>query len=166
MNVRLELYSNQKEIACNLIQSFWKSHNNYDQPIEETLEDLFNWTKEGHKFYLIQYESIYVGFVHLGSRGCAIDWLEDIFVLPEYQGKGIGTSAILLIEDIVKEYSESLYIEAAARNMKAIQLYQKIGYDCLNTITVRKDFHPEKTEVVRKEQIYDLDFEIRKYKHQ
>ncbi|MGN1344321.1 MAG: GNAT family N-acetyltransferase [Traorella sp.] len=164
MNVQLVVYTNQKEILCKLIQGFWKSHNDYDQPIEETLEDLQEWTKKGHQMYLIQYEMNYVGFVHLGSRGCEIDWLEDIFVLDEYQGKGIGTYTISLVEDIVKKYSDSLYIEAAARNQRAIQLYQRLGYNCLNTITVRKDFHPEKTETIRNEKIYDLDFEIRKYK--
>ena len=50
---------------------------------------------------MISYNEEYVGFVHLGSRGCEIDWLEDIFVLPEFQGKGIGTCAIKLIEEIV-----------------------------------------------------------------
>ena len=38
----------------------------------------------------------------------------------EFQRKGIGSRAIQLAEDIVKEYSESLYIEVAARNRKAI----------------------------------------------
>lgn len=117
--------------------------------------------KGGHLLYLISYNEEYVGFVHLGSRGCEIDWLEDIFVLPEFQGKGIGTCAIKLIEDIVKEYSETLYIEAAARNMRAIRLYQKIGYTCLNTITIRKDFQPEKYETVSIERIMNMDFDVK-----
>lgn len=62
-----------------------------------------------------------------------------------------------MVEDIVKEYSESLYIEVAARNMKAIRLYQRIGYNCLNTITIRKDFHPEKCETIGNERIMDMD---------
>lgn len=36
--------------------------------------------------------------------------------------------------------SEAEAIEAAARNEAAIRLYRKMGYNYLNTITLRKDF--------------------------
>ena len=61
-------------------------------------------------------------------------------------------------------YSESLYMEVAARNMKAIRLYQRIGYNCLNTITIRKDFHPEKCETISNERIMGMDFDVKRYK--
>lgn len=164
MDIQLVLYHNEIAIATSLIKDFWKEHNNYAQTLEESLDDLKAWTKEGNRFYFIKRKDQYIGFVHLGSRGCEINWLEDLFVLPEYQGKGIGTYTISLIENIVKEYSDSLYIEAATRNEKAIRLYQKIGYNCLNTITIRKDFQPEQYETISHENIMNLDFEIKKYK--
>ena len=80
------------------------------------------------------------------------------------QGKGFGSEAIRLLEEIVKKYSVSLYIEAAARNEAAIRLYRKLGYDCLNTITIRKDFPGYEYDVVRKEKIHGMEFEIRKDK--
>ena len=164
MKVFLILYSNEEKEAVKLITDFWKSHNNHNSTYEEALEDLRAWTKEGHKLYLIKYNEEYIGFVHLGSRGCEIDWLEDIFVLPEFQRKGIGSRAIQLAEGIVKEYSESLYIEVAARNMKAIRLYQRIGYNCLNTITIRKDFQPERHEIIGNERIFEMDFDVKRNK--
>ena len=94
-------------------------------------------------------ETVFIGFFMMNTA---------------YQGKGIGSRAIQLAEDIVKEYSESLYIEVAARNMKAIRLYQRIGYNCLNTITIRKDFHPEKCETISHERIMEMDFEVKRYK--
>ena len=100
----------------------------------------------------------------VGSRGGKIDWLEDLFIVPEQQGKGFGSEAIRLLEEIVKKYSVSLYIEAAARNEAAIRLYRKLGYDCLNTITIRKDFPGYEYDVVRKEKIHGMEFEIRKDK--
>ncbi|MDD6466611.1 MAG: GNAT family N-acetyltransferase [Erysipelotrichaceae bacterium] len=163
MDVKLVLFREETEIAIDLIKKFWKEHSNAILNSEEAMADLNQWTKEGHRFYLINNHDRSIGFVHLGSRGCETDWLEDIFILPEYQGKGIGTYTIQLIEDIVKEYSDSLYIEAAARNDKAIRLYHKMGYDCLNTITVRKDFHPDKYEVISQEKIMDMEFEVKKY---
>lgn len=60
--------------------------------------------------------------------------------------------------------SEAESIEAAARNEAAIRLYRKLGYNCLNTITLRKDFPGYEYDVVRNEKIYDMSFEIRKDK--
>lgn len=153
----------ERDIACLLIKEFWKEHNDYEQSSEESNSNLKEWTKEGHKFYLIKLENQFVGFVHLGNRGVEIDWLEDIFVLPKYQGNGIGRKAISLVENIVRQYSDSLYIEAAAQNINAIRLYHRIGYDRLNTITVRKDFYPDKYEIISNESIHDLDFCIKKF---
>lgn len=164
MDIRLHLYENEIDVAISLIKKFWKEHNDYEMSTEEAQEDLTEWTKEGHKLYLIKCEEAVIGFVHLGSRGGAIDWLEDLYVMSEYQNKGIGTCAVRLAEEIVKEYSESLYIEAAARNEKAIRLYAKLGYSCLNTITVRKDFEPENFEVMKTEKIHNQEFEIKRYK--
>lgn len=162
--VELKLYNNEKEKALNLIKNFWMCHNGAKVSEEEAKEELCSWIDEGHKFFFINFEGEQVGFVPLGSRGAKCDWLEDLFVLPRFQNKGIGSKAIELVENIVKEYSISLYIEAAARNESAIRLYRKLGYDCLNTITIRKDFPEEKFESVRKEMLYDMDFEIRKMK--
>ncbi len=164
MDLCLKEYAGEKDIACSLIKKFWKTHNNFNQSDEDASTDLSQWTKEGHRFYLIYKAAEAVGFVHLGSRGCAIDWLEDIFVLPEYQHQGIGTYVIRAVETEVRKYSDSLYIEAAAWNQRAIALYQKLGYNCLNTITIRKDFDENAFDIVRTEKIYNSDFQIRKVK--
>ena len=162
MDVKLISYKQEVEEMIRLIIEFWKEHNSIIPTQEDALSDLKEWSKEGDKLYFINYENQNVGFVHLGSRGCEPDWLENIFVLKDFQNKGIGTRTIELVEEIVKEYSECLYIEVAARNTKVIRLYHRIGYDCLNTLTIRKDFNKEKYERVTKETILDLDFEIRK----
>lgn len=148
--------------ALRLIQGFWLEHNGYQQTVEEAKADLLAWTGVGHRLYFIDQEDTTVGVLHLGSRGGEADWLEDIFVLPEYQGRGIGSQAVRLAETIVKQYSVSMYIEAAARNERAIRLYHRLGFDCLNSITVRKDFPSYHYDVVRTEQMYELDLEIRK----
>lgn len=165
MNLTLELTNDKNiNISCELIREFWKSHNNYIQEFEESFNDLKEWTKEGHKLYLIKLEKEYIGFAHLGSRGANIDWLEDLFILSTYQNKGYGSSVIEILEEEVKKYSESLYIEVAARNLDALNLYRKLGYDCLNTITIRKDFNKEKFEKISSEKINNMQFEIKKYK--
>lgn len=160
MNIDLVLFKDELEQAVSLIQQFWDLHNNDNQSVSEACSHLGEWTSDGHQFYFITKDDEYIGFVHLASRGGEIDWLEDLFVVPAYQNQGIGTYVIGLVEDEVKQYSESLYIEVSTRNRKAIQLYHKIGYDCLNTITVRKDFS-SKDKIMRTEKLYDLEFNVK-----
>lgn len=159
-----EAHDGLKAKACKLIKGFWNEHNNLILTDEEAELDYIAWTNEGHRLFLIEQDSTYIGFAHLGSRGASIDWLEDLFVVPEYQSLGIGSCVINKFETIVKQYSESLYIEVAARNLNAIKLYNEIGYNCLNTITIRKDFNEEDFEVVQVEDIAGYDFEIRRHK--
>ena len=164
MNIKIQQYNREEDKAVQLIKDFWRVHSNYNQNDEEAKKDLRTWADEGHKFYFILKDNHYVGFIHMGNRGARIDWLEDLFVLPDYQNQGIGTYAIKAIEEEVKTYSDSLYIEAAARNKGAIMLYRKLGYNCLNSITIRKDFNEDDFNIVRTEKIYDVDFQIRKVK--
>ena len=44
----------------------------------------------------------------------------------------------------------------------AIRLYHRLGYNCLNTVTVRKDLPGYEYDVVCREPIHGLGFEIRK----
>ena len=102
MEIVLRPYQEEREQAVRLIRGFWKEHNGYDQNLEESLEDLRNWTQTGHGFFFILCDGEAVGFVHLGNRGAEADWLEDIYVERNWQNRGIGTRAIELVEEIVK----------------------------------------------------------------
>ena len=161
--ITLQKYNNEEQSAKDLIRGFWLAHNDYVMPDEEAAEDLAAWTDKGHAFYFILKEETPVGFVHLGSRGAEIDWIEDLFVLPEYQGTGDGSQAITLVVAEVKKYSESVYLEVAARNLGAMKLYHRLGYNCLNTVTLRKDFQPENYEVIRNEDLLGYPLEVKKY---
>ncbi|MFM1541806.1 GNAT family N-acetyltransferase [Helcococcus ovis] len=165
MNIEL-IEANEKliEISCFLIKQFWKEHNGVFLDDIEIEVDYKNWTDNGHKLFLVKVEKNYIGFAHLGNRGAKIDWLEDIFIIKEYQNNGIGSKVIKKLEKYVKEYSQSLYIEVAARNLSAMRLYNKLGYDCLNTITIRKDFNEDDFDIIKREKIDGYNFNIKKYK--
>lgn len=160
--VTLKRYQNESETAIPLIQAFWLHHSHADQTPGEAAEDLRAWTAPKHAFYLILRDGQAVGFLRLGSRGGPVDWLEELFVLPAFQNQGIGSEAIRLAEEIVSQYSDSVHIEAVARNEGAIRLYRRLGYDCLNSITIRKDLRDTGFHCVRQEQLYGLPFEIRR----
>lgn len=156
--IALQKYENEAQLAKELIRGFWLAHGDYVITDEEAAENLAAWTDKGHVFYFILKEEIPIGFVHLGSRGAEVDWIEDLFVLPEYQGNGYGSHAIALVEAEIKKYSESVYLEVAARNFGAMKLYHRLGYNCLNTVTLRKDFQPENFEVICSEELLGCPF--------
>jgi len=79
------------------------------------------------------------GFLHMGSRGGACDWLEDVFVREELRGQGIGGRAIELAWEMLREKGlETMYLEVVPANEAAIRLYHKLGFTNLNTLTLNR----------------------------
>lgn len=56
------------------------------------------------------------------------------------------------------------YITFATCNFDAVYFYRGLGYDALNTITIRTDFHPEQLEQISKEYVLKQDFVVRRIK--
>lgn len=154
-----------KKIAIRLIKDFWQAHNQREVGDEELQKIYENWTREGSRFFLAISDEVWVGFAHLDERGGgSINWLEHIFVTPQYQRRGIGRIMLQKLEDIVCADSSSLYLEVAARNTTALDFYAACGYDCLNTLTLRKDFNKEDFSVISEQIIGAHTYQIKKLK--
>ena len=126
--IELVKYKNEKNELCNLIKKFWIAHNDYTSTDEEALEDLISWTGENHVVYFIRKEENIIGFVHLASRGVRVDWLEDLFILPEYQGNGYGTGLISFARDYAKTIDcYKMYLITNRSNISACKCYEKAG---------------------------------------
>lgn len=60
-------------------------------------------------------------------------------VNPAFQGKGIGTRAMMAAESIVKQLGgESVRLDAFSQNLISNKLYQKLGYDKVGEVRFRK----------------------------
>ena len=90
--IALQKYENEAQLAKELIRGFWLAHGDYVITDEEAAENLAAWTDKGHVFYFILKEEIPIGFVHLGSRGAEVDWIEDLFRTSGIPGKRIRKS--------------------------------------------------------------------------
>ena len=98
------------------IIAFWRTHNANATP-ESAAEDLSAWTAEGHELYVILAEGNAAGFLHLGSRGCGCDWLEDVFVREDLRGRGTGRRAIELAWELLcSRGMETMYLEVVPAN--------------------------------------------------
>lgn len=137
--VELKPYENADEATMLAdIAAFWKTHYHTVTPAQAA-EDLEAWTAEGHELYRILFDGEAMGFLHMGSRGCACDWLEDVFVREEFRGRGIGSAAIEAAWAMLREKGlETMYLEVVPANEGAIRLYHRLGFTNLNTLTLNR----------------------------
>lgn len=137
--IELKPYENayEAELLAD-IAAFWTTHCLTLTP-EQARGDLAAWTEQGHELYVICREGRPAGFLHLGSRGGACDWLEDVFVREELRGRGVGSRAIELAWDLLREKGlETMYLEVVPANGAAIRLYHRLGFTNLNTLTLNR----------------------------
>lgn len=71
-------------------------------------------------------------------------YLLSIFVLPEYQGRGVGRMIVTTLEN--DEFFRRAWRTEVGSSITAVDFYMKLGYEFKNGITV-----PDKDNVVRLE---------------
>lgn len=146
--IELILYSAKYEAdTIRRIADFFGYHNSLLQG-EMNLTDesyriakctLEEWTEDdSHELYMVQFESIVVGFLHIGYRGSNVAWIEDIYIDKEHRSKGIASSSIHQAEEIIRANPQytAVCLEVVPRNENALRLYHKLGYDSISIITV------------------------------
>lgn len=103
---------------------------------------LAGWRGEDHVVYVILEGERPAGFVHLEKIGPIVVELADFYVVPALRGRGIGTAAIGLAEDAVRQMPgiEAMTLQVMTRNAAALRLYHKLGYDTMSLVTLRKEF--------------------------
>lgn len=75
-------------------------------------------------------EGALAGYVHFYQDGDRME-LDDLYILPEYQGRGIGTA---VIEKCCAETEMPVYLYVFIRNEGAVRLYQRLGFRIIQTV--------------------------------
>ena len=136
-----------------IIAKTLKTSNSKDYPkeyIEATIashsaEILIERAKEGHMYVVCDDSQIIGCGTVAGYWGSTTESiLLTIFVLPEYQGKGIGRKIIETLEQD-EYFLRAKRIEITA-SITAVEFYRKMGYDYKNGI-----------DIVDDEQVYRLE---------
>lgn len=94
--------------------------------------------------FLLEEEGEVTGYVLIAKTfsqeaGGMVAWIEEIYVRPEYQGKGIGKRFFEEYENSLPNTYQRLRLEIEPDNEKAIRLYQKLGYKHLAYQQMVKD---------------------------
>lgn len=63
-------------------------------------------------------------------------WVEDLYVKPQFRGCGLGSAFLQHIQNL---YPDALFrLEAEQENEGAVQLYEKIGFEVLPYLELKK----------------------------
>ena len=68
--------------------------------------------------------------------GGKVLWIDELFVKPEFRGRGLGKEFILFAETL--ENNVLLRLEAEPDNEKAIKLYEALGFEPLKYLQMIK----------------------------
>lgn len=137
----------------NAPREFWQTD-------EQSAETLREWLATGTVYNLLADGKI-AGFFYIRFGGQKVAWLEDLFIIEEYRGKGLGKSAFRKLDELMKEKGIlTMFVSVIPRNTSAIKFYLDCGFDHLNMLELRKNYDKrlDKTEEVEL-----LGFRFKKY---
>lgn len=95
-----------------------------DQVKQEELE-----RNKDRIFVMIQDEKL------IGSVTIQEDFIEDVFVAPDYQGRGIGKEVMrFAVNKVIDSTNRPAKLSAIKWNSRALHLYQSVGFGLSKTI--------------------------------
>ncbi len=91
--------------------------------------------------YIFEIEGRIVGYGMLAKSfstefGKPCIWIEDLYLLPDYRGLGIGSAFFKHVENSYPDHL--LRLEVEEENERAIQVYKKNGFDALPYVEMIK----------------------------
>ena len=66
-------------------------------------------------------------------------WIEDIYIRPEYRGKGFGTSFLTFVKERYASRVARIRLEAEPENERAMAVYRKAGFEILGYTQLVKE---------------------------
>lgn len=137
-----------KEIFCGLVDEFYHTDAVlYPIPrehIETTFEEIT--TSDTYaEGYLFEYKNEVAGYALVAKSfsqeaGGRVMWLEEVYIRPGFQGKGIGKKFFDFMEAKLDHKLKRLRLEVEYTNERAIKLYERLGYEVLDYKQMVKEF--------------------------
>lgn len=133
-----EIKATDKEIFMQLAQEFYSSDAVLNPIPAEYHERAFNEainSKLYLRILLMEYDSQTVGYCTLSKQfsteaGGFCIWFEDIYVRSEFRSKGLGKELFAYVEKNF-DYVRRLRLEVEEENVRAVELYKRMGFEVL-----------------------------------
>jgi diamine N-acetyltransferase len=129
-----------KEKYIAMSKAFYASdavlHNIPEKYIRKTFDEIMSGSPYADG-YIIESDGKTAGysllaFTYSGEAGGVVLWIEDVYILPEYQGNGYGTELLKFLYNTYKNKVARIRLEVEKENRGAIKLYKKLGFEDLN----------------------------------
>ena len=105
-----------------------KYHDDETSPVKETREKLFmKMRQEGSDYYLIKYREENAGGVRVVEREEGIFYISPVFILPQYQNRGICSAVIQML---FHQYPQAVTwrLDTILQESGNCHLYEKCGF--------------------------------------
>ncbi|MCI5060055.1 MAG: GNAT family N-acetyltransferase [Alphaproteobacteria bacterium] len=104
----------------------------------DTIEQMFGWDealqdKQANKafdeggIHIVNYNDVPIGVVGWEDRPDFL-WLKEVFILPEYQGQGLGSHIVQDTIDKARSLGKDLHLRTLKANLGAKKLYERHGF--------------------------------------
>src|SRR5512133_289265 len=93
--------------------------------------------QQGISWIIIRDGVTMIGFISVGPYGDGVMKLHKLYLLPEYHGRGIGSSALAEVERVAKRHKAAkLILNVNKHNHTAITAYQRAGWQVAEEVVV------------------------------
>ena len=116
------IYNVKKNSYKKYVEEYWGTWNDKEQQIrfKSSID------RNKNNTYIIIYENKKIGFYQGKLINKDTYYIENICIIPEYQGKGIGTK---ILSDIIEKYKEYNVEIQYFKNNPVGNLYKKLGFN-------------------------------------
>ncbi|MCP1101791.1 GNAT superfamily N-acetyltransferase [Aequitasia blattaphilus] len=142
-----EVEAKDKELYLEMAQKFYSSeavlHSIPVEYIEATWREIMR-SKEYVRCFFLEKEGQTAGYGLMAfsfsqEAGGKVVWLEELFILPEFRGQGLGTEFFKYVENNVEETVSRVRLEIEPDNVRAKKLYESLGYEGLPYLQMVKE---------------------------
>lgn len=140
-----KLTKDDKELYMYFTELFYNSDAVLHPVPEKNRENTFNELMRSEDYaqcYILEYENKPVGFALLAKTfsqevGGIVIWIEELYVLEEYRGRGLGKEFFSFVEENIP--NSRLRLEIEPDNQRAKKLYESLGFRVLDYKQMVKD---------------------------
>ena len=93
--------------------------------------ELHNRRFDSQDLRIIQFFGTDIGFLSTSNAPNTLN-VDQLYILPEYQGKGIGAVCMKRIIDDANREQKSVTLQVLKINTRAIAFYQRLGFTIVN----------------------------------
>lgn len=146
MTIRLLQPSDFEEVLSMMLP-FYASPALLIHPSEEVLRRTLTDALSDNPYleaYGFEEDGMLVGYSMLAKSysteaGGRCIWIEDIYIKPQFRGRGFGTALLTFVEQRYRGKVARIRIEAEPENERAMAVYHKAGYEELGYTQLVKE---------------------------